>query len=217
MTLTAPQLTSASTQIDAASLASGARTEFANFTLDLDGLIATAAGKPNPVHLRKGIGEAGDAAYAFLSLEALDLDLVNRLSYQQNHILTPGERLPATLVLEDGDRFDFNFGDTIDVGTLASHDENGDGRLAYGFELHPTAQFQTKAQIVYEMFDRLDILKASFGGGIDFGLIREDFAKTLGPAKSTNSNVIDVEEYLPITTQDFALDFEDASTSVFLI
>ncbi|TCL08774.1 uncharacterized protein DUF4114 [Shimia isoporae] len=217
VTLTAPQVNSTSTQLDSASLASGAKTEFANFTLDLDGIIATAAGKPNPVHLRKGIGEEGDAAYAFLSLEALDLDLVNRLSYQQNHILTPGETLPGVLVLEDGDRFEFKFGDTIDVGTLASHDVNGDGQLEYSFELDPTAQFQTKAQIVYEMFDRLEILKASFGGGIDFGVLEEDFSKTLGPWKSTNSNVIDVEEYLPITTQDFALSFDDATTSVFLI
>lgn len=217
VTLTSPQLTSTSTQLDAASLVSGAKTEFANFTLDLDGMIATAAGKPNPVHLRKGIGEEGDAAYAFLSLEALDLDLVNRLSYQQNHILTPGETLPGVLLLEDGDRFEFKFGDTIDVGTLASHDVNGDGQLEYSFELDPTAQFQTKAQIVYEMFDRLEILKASFGGGIDFGVIEEDFSKTLEPWKSTNSNVIDVEAYLPITTQDFALSFDETTTSVFLI
>ncbi|MBO6899024.1 MAG: tandem-95 repeat protein [Shimia sp.] len=217
VTLTAPQVSSTSTPLDAASLASGARTEFANFTLDLDGMIATAAGKPNPVHLRKGIGEEGDAAYALLSLEALDFDLVNRLSYQQNHILTPGETLPGVLVLEDGDRFEFNFGDTIDVGTLSNHDQNGDGQLEYSFELDPTAQFQTKAQIVYEMFDRLEILKASFGGGIDFGVLEEDFSKTLGPWKSTNSNVIDIEEYLPITTQDFALLFDDATTSNFLI
>ena len=216
VTVTNPQLNSTSTALNATQLGAGARQEFANFTLDLDGIAATIKGIQNPASISKTIGDPSGSFFANFSLDALDLDLINKLSYQQNHILTPGD-LSGTLVLEGGDRFDFKFGDKIDVGTLASHDANGDGQLSYHFELDPDAQFQTKAQMVFEQFDQLEILQAAFGVGLNLGPLNESISKTLGPWKSTNRNVIDREAYIPITTQDFALAFDEYTTSTFFV
>lgn len=218
VTVTNPTLASVSNTFDATSLYGGDRHELANYTLDLDGLAATIKGMQNPVSLSKGFGDfhgiRGPAGMQ-LSLDALDFDLVNRLNYQQNHILTPGD-LGGTLVLEDGETFDFTFGDTLRVGTLAEHDTNGDGKIAYHFRLSPDVQFQTKAQLVFEQFDQLDILKAKLEGWINLGVLDESFDVSIGPWKSTSGNVIDREGYIPITTQDFTLNILEQETDTFL-
>lgn len=190
----------------------GASREVINLTFDLDGLASSAAGIKNPVSY-----SLPGFDIEFLSLSAgadlMDLDLVLATAYSQNHSLTGGT-LRGTLVFEDGSTVDFNFGDEINIDNASAKDVNGDGQIAFSFEMTPDARFHTSASLNLSVQDQLDILSGHVGGHIvGYG----DFGETIGPVEEYNGTIINLAQYIPIYSNEFHLTLDTVESETWLV
>lgn len=216
-TVTKPVLSTQSSAYDSASVFGSSNDDFANLQFDLDGIASTIKDIKDPVDWSYYLNAGLLTFNAWF--EALDLDLRTDFNYRQSHVLTPGD-LAGTVTLEDGSEFDFVFGDTITVGQADDFDSNGDGQVAYTVSMRPTAQFQTKAEMLIDFYDHFSALDA--GGSVDVGFnvggLGTGFAiNTGGPLFQASGTLLDQEVLVPLTTQDFAMTLSEIETATLFV
>jgi len=189
--------------------------DFANLQLDLDGIAATLKSITNPVDISEGV-DLGVIS-AGVNLEALDLDVRADFKYQQTNSLI-GNDLFGTLLLENGDSFDFKFGDTVHVGQEEDYDLNGDGNVEYSVTTRATAQFTTDADVIVDIYDYLGLLdvngNVSLNGKIadilgEVGIGSNYSLGTDGPVWDTSGILIDEQFTLDVASQSSEITTSD--------
>lgn len=173
---------------------SGASNNFLELGLDVDDLVFTLLGIPNPLSIGFDI-EVADG-----SIDLLDLDLAAGLNFLQNFALTIGS-LTGVITFEDGSSQAFDFNSDITLTNASSCDANHDGQIGYILELAPNATLDNDTDLGFNFGYQFDVLKLS--GSYDIGV--DSGSLDLGPVFSANDNFplgsVDVYD------QTFALNF----------
>jgi len=187
--------------------------DFINFELDLDGVASTILGKKNLLDL--GIGFDASVVEFDAFLELLDFDIRADVKYQQTNDLYGGD-LFGNVVFENGDAFDFKFGDGFYAGQKAALDQNGDGMVSYELTTYSTASVRTKAEALLELYDYISIFDA--GVSLEFGGDVKDALDSVGIPTDisigTNGPLWDNRGYFidDSWTQHLATAFADVTT-----
>ncbi len=189
--------------------------DFANFELDLDGIATTIKGIKNPLDLRLELDLGLLRFYAYM--EVLDLDLRTDVKYRQTNEVTPDE-LFGTLHLENGDTFDFKFGDDVTLGDYDDLDQNGNGDIEYYVTTHATATARTQAEMIVDIYDYFAVLDAG-GGAQTHGKVAEVLRElgipsgfdlgTSGPLYDRRGTLLDEEFDINLATRNFTFETDD--------
>jgi hypothetical protein len=156
---------------------SGASNNFLELGLDVDDLVFTLLGIPNPLSIGFDI-EVADG-----SIDLLDLDLAAGLNFLQNFALTIGS-LTGIITFEDGSSQAFDFNSDITLTNASSRDANHDGQIGYTLELAPNATLDNDTDLGFNFGYQFDVLKLS--GSYDIGV--DSGSLNLGPVFSANDN-----------------------------
>lgn len=108
---------------------SDASNNFLELILDVDDLVFSFLGIPNPFDFEVGL----DASPAFefnAAFELFDFDLIGGLNFLQNFVMTAGDLL-ANLVFEDGSMQSFNLDEDLVINNASILDVDGDGEIEF--------------------------------------------------------------------------------------
>lgn len=174
--------------------ASGASNNFLELGLDVDDLIFTLLGLPNPFDVSFDIGVASG------NIQLADLDLSAGLNFLQDFSMTLNG-LPGTITYESGASQAFVFGSDIVLATASSYDSDLDGQVEFQLSLDPNVSFNNDTDLGFNLGYVFDVLKLN--GGYDIGI--DSGPLSLGPVFSSSDT-------FPITAvgvydNTFALDF----------
>ena len=144
---------------------------FTDVNVDLDGFLTVFAGFPNMVITFDPLAPLFTA-----TIDLLDLHMALGLDFNQNFTLQP-QGLDATITFEDGESFDFVFGQDFSIGNAAAIDTagNADGKVDYAIAIDQQAMFSNLTTMDMDLAFPFDVLKVS--GSYDLaGLLTGTFS-----------------------------------------
>ncbi|WP_342128554.1 Ig-like domain-containing protein [Hydrogenophaga sp. OTU3427] len=177
-----------------------ASNSFLDLGLDVDELVFTILGIPNPFDIGFDIG------VAWGSIELADLDLSAAMNFLQSFTLTANS-LPGIITYEDGSTAAFTFGSDIVLTNASSYDVDNDNLVEFELSLDPNASLNNDTDLGFNFSYVFDVLKMT--GGYD--VVFDSGAINVGPAYS-------ISDTIPLGTvgvydNTFALNFESETVN----
>lgn len=177
-----------------------ASNNFLDLGLDVDELVFTILGIPNPFDI------GFDIVVASGNIELADLDLSAAMNFLQSFTLTANS-LPGIITYEDGSTAAFTFGNDIVLADASSYDVDNDNKIEFELSLDPNASLNNDTDLGFNFSYLLEILKMT--GSYD--VVFDSGAIDIGPAYS-------VSDTIPLGTvgvydSTFALNFEAETVS----
>ena len=174
---------------------SGESNNFFELGLDLDDLIFTILGLPNPFDIGFDVGVADG------SIQILDVDLSAGLNFIQNFAMNVSE-LVGFITFENGSTQAFDFNSDITLVNASSYDADQDGSVEFELTLAPSATLENNTDLGVNVGASLDVLKldGSYDIVVDSGELH------LGPLFHVggSANVATFDLY----DKNFALNFQ---------
>lgn len=177
-----------------------ASNSFLDLGLDVDELVFTILGIPNPFDIGFDIG------VAWGNIELADLDLSAAMNFLQSFTLTANS-LPGIITYEDGSTAAFTFGSDIVLTNASSYDVDNDNLVEFELSLDPNASLNNDTDLGFNFSYVFDVLKMT--GGYD--VVFDSGAINVGPAYS-------ISDTIPLGTvgvydNTFALNFESETVN----
>ncbi len=171
---------------------------FAEVYIDLDAFLTLVAGLPNMVMTINDLAPLFSA-----TIDLLDLNMDLGMDFNQSFALEP-LGLDATITFEDGQSFDFVFGQDFNISGAAAIDAagNADGRIDYTIAVDQQASFSNLTTMDMDLSFPFEVLKIA--GSYDLlGLLTGTFSV---PPVYANPLALEVPSGT-LFDNSFALDF----------
>lgn len=138
--------------------ANGASNNFLQLNLDVDQLIFTLLGVPNPLNPSVDLGPF------YASLDILNVVASAGLNFLQEFQMSMGD-LVGVLAFEDGSNQLFTIGDSLQISNASAIDAagDGDGDVEYEFTVIPESELSNLTELGFNLGGAVEILSAEAG------------------------------------------------------